>query len=30
MASQIIASFEHPITQIKVAMDGDAVKLYTL
>ena len=30
MASRIIASFEQPITQIRAAMEGDAVKLYTL
>jgi ATP-dependent Clp protease ATP-binding subunit ClpA len=30
MAGQIIASFEQPITQIRAAMEGDTVKLYTL
>ena len=30
MATQIIASFEQPITEIKAGMEGDTVKLYTL
>ncbi len=30
MATQIIDSYEHPITQVKATVEDDAVKLYTL
>ena len=30
MASAIIASYAHPITQVKVTVEDDAIKLYTM
>ena len=30
MATQIIDSYEHPISQVKATVENDAIKLYTL
>ena len=30
MATKIIDSYEHPITQVRATVEDDAVKLYTL
>ena len=30
MATKIIDSYEHPITQVKATAEDEAVKLYTL
>lgn len=30
MATQIIDSYEHPISQVRATVENDAIKLYTL